>query len=90
MRVHEPLSTLDLIISTGGPHSWPVDAALKAIVEHGNGALVMLNCAEPAQRPVRAGSPSSGCEGRELAERDQRRRDRRSWTCAPTASGRRS
>jgi 3,4-dihydroxy 2-butanone 4-phosphate synthase / GTP cyclohydrolase II len=45
VRVHEPLSPLDLIISDGGTHSWSVHRALKEIAAHGEGALIMLNCA---------------------------------------------
>ena len=45
VRVHEPLSPLDLLISDGGTHSWGVQRALKEIAAHGNGALIMLNCA---------------------------------------------
>ena len=45
VRVHEPLSPLDLIISDGGSHSWSVNRALRAIADHGEGALIMLNCA---------------------------------------------
>ncbi len=45
VRVHEPLSPLDLIISDNGAHSWSVHRALKEITAHGEGALIMLNCA---------------------------------------------
>jgi len=45
VRVHEPLSPLDLIISDGGSHSWSVTRALRAIADHGEGVLIMLNCA---------------------------------------------
>jgi 3,4-dihydroxy 2-butanone 4-phosphate synthase/GTP cyclohydrolase II len=49
VRVHEPLSPLDLIISDGGTHSWSVHRALLEIAAHGEGALIMLNCAPPAE-----------------------------------------
>jgi 3,4-dihydroxy 2-butanone 4-phosphate synthase/GTP cyclohydrolase II len=45
VRVHEPLSPLDLIAQDGGTHSWNVRRALARIAAHGNGVLVMLNCA---------------------------------------------
>jgi 3,4-dihydroxy 2-butanone 4-phosphate synthase/GTP cyclohydrolase II len=45
VRVHEPLSPLDLIISDNGTHSWSVHRALKEITAYGEGALIMLNCA---------------------------------------------
>lgn len=47
VRVHEPLSVLDLL---GAPnsHAWPINPALQAIAAHGNGVLLMLNCAPDA------------------------------------------
>ncbi|MDO4230718.1 MAG: bifunctional 3,4-dihydroxy-2-butanone-4-phosphate synthase/GTP cyclohydrolase II [Lautropia sp.] len=47
VRVHEPLSALDLL---GAPnsHAWPINPALQAIAAHGNGVLLMLNCAPDA------------------------------------------
>ena len=46
VRVHEPLSTLDLLEVGSGTHSWGIDAALRAIAAHGTGVMVMLNCAQ--------------------------------------------
>jgi 3,4-dihydroxy 2-butanone 4-phosphate synthase/GTP cyclohydrolase II len=46
VRVHEPLSTLDLLEAGAGTHSWGIDAALRAIAAHGTGVMVMLNCAQ--------------------------------------------
>ncbi|KPK06234.1 MAG: 3,4-dihydroxy-2-butanone 4-phosphate synthase [Betaproteobacteria bacterium SG8_39] len=46
VRVHEPLSTLDLLETGAGTHSWGVHEALQAIAAHGNGVMVMLNCAQ--------------------------------------------
>jgi len=46
VRVHEPLSPLDLLISDGTAHSWSIDRALRAIADRGEGVLVMLNCAQ--------------------------------------------
>jgi len=48
VRVHEPLTILDLIETDLSTHSWPVNRALEAIARHGSGVLVMLNCAQPA------------------------------------------
>jgi 3,4-dihydroxy 2-butanone 4-phosphate synthase/GTP cyclohydrolase II len=45
VRVHEPLSPLDLLTLDGRTHSWNVRRALAEIAAHGNGVLVMLNCA---------------------------------------------
>jgi 3,4-dihydroxy 2-butanone 4-phosphate synthase/GTP cyclohydrolase II len=44
VRVHEPLSVLDLIETDVSTHSWPVAKALGAIAEQGTGVLVLLNC----------------------------------------------
>jgi 3,4-dihydroxy 2-butanone 4-phosphate synthase/GTP cyclohydrolase II len=46
VRVHEPLSTLDLLETGAGTHSWSVHEALQAIAAHGTGVMVMLNCAQ--------------------------------------------
>ena len=46
VRVHEPLSIMDLIDTGGGTHSWSVDAALRAVAERGKGVIVLLNTGE--------------------------------------------
>jgi len=46
VRVHEPLSALDLLDVGGGTHSWSVDAALRTIAAHGSGVVVLLNAGE--------------------------------------------
>ena len=48
VRVHEPLSALDLIDMTGGPHAWTTGRALQAMAREGCGVLVLLNCGETA------------------------------------------
>jgi len=50
VRVHEPLSVLDLIDIEESVHSWPVHKALAKIASNGGGVLVMLNCAETTER----------------------------------------
>jgi len=52
VRVHEPLSVLDLLDVDRGGHSWSVHRSLEAIARHGAGVLVMLNCAQGADRLV--------------------------------------
>ena len=48
VRVHEPLSVLDLL-ETGRPmHSWNLDQSLKHIEAEGRGVAVLLNCGESA------------------------------------------
>jgi 3,4-dihydroxy 2-butanone 4-phosphate synthase/GTP cyclohydrolase II len=46
VRVHEPLSMFDLLDTARGAHSWSIDRALSAIAAHGDGVLVLLNCAQ--------------------------------------------
>ena len=46
VRVHEPLSVLDLLAADGGAHSWGVQEALAAIAKNGSGVMVLLNCSE--------------------------------------------
>ncbi len=48
VRVHEPLSLLDLLDTAPGAHSWGVHEALAAIGTAGSGVMVLLNCAESA------------------------------------------
>jgi len=50
VRVHEPLTALDLLEVDRGVHSWSVPRALEAIAAHGAGVLVMLNCAPDGAR----------------------------------------
>ena len=44
VRVHEPLSVLDLLDAAPGTHSWGVGEALKAIHAAGTGVVVLMNC----------------------------------------------
>ena len=48
VRVHEPLSVLDLLDTGESGHSWTVPQALTRIAQEGRGVLVLLNCAESA------------------------------------------
>jgi 3,4-dihydroxy 2-butanone 4-phosphate synthase/GTP cyclohydrolase II len=48
VRVHEPLSMLDLLDTAPGAHSWGVHEAMAAINAAGSGVMVLLNCAESA------------------------------------------
>src|SRR5512133_203834 len=50
VRVHEPLSMLDLLNTAPGTHSWGVHEALAAIGAAGSGVMVLLNCAESADQ----------------------------------------
>jgi len=53
VRVHEPVSVLDLIDADISTHSWPVAKALEAIAQEGCGVLVLLNCGESADQLLR-------------------------------------
>jgi 3,4-dihydroxy 2-butanone 4-phosphate synthase/GTP cyclohydrolase II len=49
VRVHEPLSVIDLLDNGPGTHSWGVGEALHAIREAGAGVMVLLNCTQTTQ-----------------------------------------
>jgi 3,4-dihydroxy 2-butanone 4-phosphate synthase/GTP cyclohydrolase II len=49
VRVHEPLSLVDLLDAGAGTHSWGVGEALTAIRQAGTGAVVLLNCTQSAE-----------------------------------------
>jgi 3,4-dihydroxy 2-butanone 4-phosphate synthase/GTP cyclohydrolase II len=46
VRVHEPLSIMDLLDAGARTHSWGVGEALRAIREAGAGVMVLLNCTQ--------------------------------------------
>ena len=46
VRVHEPLSVIDLLDAGAGTHSWGVHEALGAIAANGCGVMVLLNCSK--------------------------------------------
>ncbi len=46
VRVHEPLSLLDMLDADTSTHSWPLPRALHAIAQAGSGVAVLLNCAQ--------------------------------------------
>ena len=48
VRVHEPLSVLDLLDAGPGDHSWPLPRALATLHGSGRGVAVLLNCGEAA------------------------------------------
>jgi 3,4-dihydroxy 2-butanone 4-phosphate synthase/GTP cyclohydrolase II len=55
VRVHEPLSILDLLDAGKSSHSWGVGEALRAIQEAGAGVTVLMNCNQEESRPPKAG-----------------------------------
>jgi 3,4-dihydroxy 2-butanone 4-phosphate synthase/GTP cyclohydrolase II len=64
VRVHEPLSIIDLLDSGKGTHSWGVGEALQAIQGAGAGVMVLMNCNQTGEsleaRPDEAGPPRAG------------------------------
>jgi 3,4-dihydroxy 2-butanone 4-phosphate synthase/GTP cyclohydrolase II len=59
VRVHEPLSVLDLLEVDHEGHSWPLGKALAAIGASACGVLVMLNCGESGDRLIQSLAPAS-------------------------------
>jgi 3,4-dihydroxy 2-butanone 4-phosphate synthase/GTP cyclohydrolase II len=55
VRVHEPLSILDLLDAGKGTHSWGVGEALLAIQQAGSGVMVLMNCNQDEARAPNAG-----------------------------------
>ena len=49
VRVHEPLSVMDLLDAGGTTHSWSIPDALAAIAKAGRGVVVLLHQPESAQ-----------------------------------------
>jgi 3,4-dihydroxy 2-butanone 4-phosphate synthase/GTP cyclohydrolase II len=48
VRVHEPLSLLDVLEVNRAMHSWSLDRSLAHIVHSGQGVAILLNCGESA------------------------------------------
>ncbi len=48
VRVHEPLSVLDLLDAGDWAHSWPLPTALSLLQRQDRGAALLLNCGEDA------------------------------------------
>ena len=50
VRVHEPLSVLDMLEPGRAMHSWSLDASLRHIASEGRGVAVLLNCGETGEQ----------------------------------------
>jgi 3,4-dihydroxy 2-butanone 4-phosphate synthase/GTP cyclohydrolase II len=50
VRVHQPVSILDMLETRDTTHSWNLAAAMTAIQEAERGVLVLLNCEESAEQ----------------------------------------
>jgi len=63
VRVHEPLSIVDLLDSGSGGHSWSVHDALARIAKEGKGVMVLLNCAENTTQLLERVAQTSSAPG---------------------------
>ena len=52
VRVHEPLSVLDLLEVGASTHSWTLDAAMKEIATRDVGVIVLLNCGDTKEHLI--------------------------------------
>jgi 3,4-dihydroxy 2-butanone 4-phosphate synthase/GTP cyclohydrolase II len=50
VRVHQPVSILDVLENKATTHSWNLSSAMQAIKAADNGVLVLLNCGETAEQ----------------------------------------
>ncbi|MES2317704.1 MAG: bifunctional 3,4-dihydroxy-2-butanone-4-phosphate synthase/GTP cyclohydrolase II [Pseudomonadota bacterium] len=50
VRVHQPVSILDLLETRATTHSWTMTSSMKAIKESERGVIVLLNCGETADQ----------------------------------------
>jgi len=68
VRVHAPVSLLDLLDAGPGTHSWAVHEALERIAAEGRGVMVLLNCSESAgqliERVASPGRPKTATPGK--------------------------
>jgi 3,4-dihydroxy 2-butanone 4-phosphate synthase/GTP cyclohydrolase II len=55
VRVHEPLSVMDLLDAAKGTHSWSVGEALGLIRESGRGVMVLMNCGQEGESRANPG-----------------------------------
>ena len=49
VRVHEPLSVVDLLDAGRGTHSWSVGDALQTLQKAGEGVMVLMNCSQSGE-----------------------------------------
>ena len=50
VRVHQPVSILDLLESRASTHSWTMTSAMQAVKASERGVIVLLNCGETADQ----------------------------------------
>lgn len=59
VRVHEPLSLMDVLDAGSSPHSWPLPEALRALQAEGRGVAVLLNAGDDADALLARALPAS-------------------------------
>jgi len=74
VRVHEPLSVMDLLDAGHCGHSWPLPKALAALQQSERGAALLLNCGEDVSALVGLFKPHD-----ERAERQRGQMDLRTY-----------
>ena len=79
VRVHEPLSLMDLLDTGGGPHSWPLPVALAALQRAGRGAAVLLNAGSDAAALLGRVLPPASSAAIERAARPAPQMDLRTY-----------
>ncbi len=62
VRVHEPLSLLDLLDAGPTRHSWPLPVALTALQQQGCGVAVLLNAGEDAAAVIGRALPGESAK----------------------------
>ncbi|AOY93167.1 3,4-dihydroxy-2-butanone-4-phosphate synthase [Cupriavidus sp. USMAA2-4] len=72
VRVHEPLSVLDLLEVARTTHSWSVPAALEVIAQAEHGVMVMLNCGDTPEQLFRQFSALDAPQDRPRQKHDLR------------------
>jgi len=79
VRVHEPLSLLDLLEVDREGHSWPLNKALKVIAASSCGVMVLLNCGETGERLLERIVPGQEPSAAPAERRPGERRDLRTY-----------
>ncbi len=79
VRVHEPLSVIDLLDVGGGPHSWPLPDALRTLQRAGKGVAVLLNAGTEATSLLARVLPPAEDDGATRATRPAAQMDLRTY-----------
>ncbi len=72
VRVHEPLSLMDVLDAGAKAHSWPLADALRALQAEGRGVAVLLNCGDDAAGLLAQALPTAAAPAAPRREMDLR------------------